>query len=574
MRDDEQTVDQEATTQWELPGFRDLLASAGPRLGGPDALPIVQCGTGSRLARTVPMPQALCSRFSLEPLLLDVSIIQPRFHADAAQGPLAVSHVVCDFDDELGRVAESYNEALLFLAEGSEDAGSDPIVAHPDLYGRSYVQATVPAGEHAGVDAPAGAVGRSYSSFSWRYKPGQADNRIQDQVDLLAARFRSNLSLFGVSSQQRSVYEHAHILVVPFVRPEVEPILSGPRSARHGPEPSGGVFLIVRSEERAPDYATFAGLLQRELLYAALSDSYGEATLQRQRLGLYEGLGHALKAMVQVTAWWIHREKLAELVPKSRAKHRLALEQATNGFNLFAPVQGMGELIRLVALLQRGQKPDFEKISQWVARSEFEAWQNGDEKVIVAPFVETIKKISVSICRAYGWPRVTITSLVAGEKRAFCWDHPEDSKAATLENAAERIDFDPRTLRIPPLRADTGAIFAFLPSVVEPMRNALEYLLKTKHEFGKPHALRVHVESVLPDHLTLCIGNAVPSNRLPPPKMPDGLRVTQRLVEEIGLTEFGGPELRATAEGYHIYWIKVLVRPYQLCCRILSGLKA
>jgi hypothetical protein len=292
--------------------------------------------------------------------------------------------------------------------------------------------------------------------------------------------------------------------------------------------------------------------------------------IQRQRLHLYEGLGHSLKAMVHVTGWRTHGKNLSRLIAKSEGEQRLMLQQANNGFNLFATVQALGELVRLVALLQRGRKEDFEKISNWVDIDELKSWQTGDEERIVSPFVETIKQISTSICRSYGWPRVTVTSLIYGKEEVFAWINP-DSMNQFEEMAEADISFDINELKIPPLKAGSDAIFAFIPAIIEPIRNALEYLLRNHHKFSEPHALQIRISSELPDFISVEIGNAVDSHNIPPEGLPSGLDVTQGLVESVGLTKYIKSSHSDLDNDCKLYWITIHVTPQKLCQQIIEG---
>ena len=243
--------------KWSLPTFRELVEMAGSDLlrnaenGGPS----IKQGTRSDgNVGLLEAPAAICTQYGFDVLLVDLSIIRSRDFAQVLDSPVAASHVLCLFDDENNSVIRSYNDALLFLAKGTQPAGNDPIIAHPQLYGKSCVAVMIEDTRLLDTGRKHLLPCRSATSFQWLYKKGKARSEITVQAKRLASKFLDGLNENSVPFEIREKYNNSVLLIIPFMRPDVDPTISGSqrnvvKSGDHSrvPDPSGGLFLIVKA---------------------------------------------------------------------------------------------------------------------------------------------------------------------------------------------------------------------------------------------------------------------------------------------------------------------------------------
>lgn len=287
------------------------------------------------------------------------------------------------------------------------------------------------------------------------------------------------------------------------------------------------------------------------------------AAAKAERTDVYESIGHTLKTAVQVTGWRGWHRRLRELAQEATdARTVNQLNGAANALALFGLAEGLGGLVRLVGILDDDEKlRGLQNRDRWVQEAEVEEWLSGKAENVVWKYFATLRQLSRVVCLGVGWPHVHIRLHQASGD--FVEHHWEYDPVAEPHEA-----LDVSSLAMPPLREGTDGVFAVLPSLMEPLRNAATALDRDRPR-GLP-ALRIEVMGNLPRSVEVLVGNVLAAGQEPPMGLPPGLRTTAALLKLAGVASFREPMVEETPTGERIFWIGVEIHPVDLALRILG----
>jgi hypothetical protein len=303
-----------------------------------------------------------------------------------------------------------------------------------------------------------------------------------------------------------------------------------------------------------------------------------------ERVTVYEAIGHTLKSAVSITSWATRKRemlKIVEALPnagvspeqevvllsaikrdKNARPRTLAqvFRQTANAFANFAFAESLGGLVRLISALESGR---WSKMSGWVDEDALQRWESC-EASIVHQYADVVYSLAQVACRASGWPSFQVEVFV--------------SPAATLPvtkfwNSGMPIDEQvaPGKLSMPPFSRESDAAFALLPSILEPISNAVKASTKDRNR-DTTVPVRIRIIGELPSRIRIEIGN--PHSERFEGDLPSGLKDTAILIEKVGIARF---EPRVESElicaGRYVVWVRLDLVPQELARRIIAHVK-
>jgi hypothetical protein len=269
------------------------------------------------------------------------------------------------------------------------------------------------------------------------------------------------------------------------------------------------------------------------------------------RVHALEGIGHAMKWATQLTMWESISEKLRDAVDDpslDAAGTRLLLRRAANSLELVALAQGLGNLVRVVAALNRGL---LEKLSGWYDPRGHQEWEDGRAARITAAYAELAFAVGRTVCRGTGWPTLECEVIGEdGESEVRSWGAGESDET----DGALR----PNALRVPPFRMGCDAVYVMIAALGEPMKNATHAMKDERVDPAEPLRIRMR-PSLSEDQILVEIGNVTSSDRT---ELPPGVRDTEALVRDTSIVTYGDP-YRDDEDG-RVFWVPVRVHPMKL----------
>ncbi len=303
-----------------------------------------------------------------------------------------------------------------------------------------------------------------------------------------------------------------------------------------------------------------------------------------ERVTVYEAIGHTLKSAVSITSWATRKRemlKIVEALPNAgvspeqesvllsainrdrNARPRTlaqVLRQTANAFANFAFAESLGGLVRLISALESGR---WSKMSGWVDEDALQRWESG-EASIVWQYADVVYSLAQVACRASGWPSFQVEVFVSPAATA---------PVTKFWNSGMPIDEQvaPGRLFMPPFSRESDAAFALLPSILEPISNAVKASTKDRNR-DTTEPIRIRIFGELPSRIRIEIGN--PHSERFEGDFPSGLKDTAILIEKVGIARF---ESRVESEpiraGRHVVWVKLDLVPQELARRIIAHAK-
>lgn len=319
----------------------------------------------------------------------------------------------------------------------------------------------------------------------------------------------------------------------------------------------------------------------REVVRDKLQDTAREVQdlLRRQQevqQGADEGIGHALKNIVELTSWPHALSNTRSLIRNYRRliakdRHSEILERlqiVSRSLGLFSLVAGLGHFARLTGAIGRR---DYGKFVQWHDADELRRWRSGqaeDVRYVCDALVGTVCQIVAPLCWSLSG---------GGEPHPFevhC-EHAEQ-KFVHSDGAGElgRIQFDKRELHVPPFKKGSDAAYSFVFALTEPLVNALRALEELRKDHGlsaSERVLRVRIEPRLPEEVTFAVINTS-AQRVQ--KNLSGFRTTRRMLHRVGIAELSNPTSDELRPGAYQVTAEVHFRPYDLATKIAQRLEA
>lgn len=269
------------------------------------------------------------------------------------------------------------------------------------------------------------------------------------------------------------------------------------------------------------------------------------------RVRALEGIGHAMKWATQLTMWESISEKLRDAVDDQtlEAAHAQSLlRRAASSLELVALAQGLGNLVRVVAALNRGL---LEKLSEWYDPRGHREWEEGRAEPITAAYAELAFNVGRTVCRGTGWPTLRCEVIGEGGEIEVKW-----WGAAGSDESDGALH--PSRLRVPPFRRGCDAVYVMIAALGEPMKNATHAMKDERVDPEEPLRIRMR-PSLSEDEILIEIGNVTSSGRT---ELPPGVRDTEALVRDTSIVTYGDPY--RDADDGDVFWVPVHVRPMKL----------
>jgi hypothetical protein len=291
------------------------------------------------------------------------------------------------------------------------------------------------------------------------------------------------------------------------------------------------------------------------------------------RHGADEGIGHALKNIVDLTNWTEALSLLRSLIRNyDQLVARKGLEElftrlnvASRSLGLFSLVAGLGHFARLAGAIGRG---DYAKFVAWHDSEEFRRWSSGtdeDSRYVCDAFANTVYRIVGSLC----------ASMSVGKERPYLFEvgceyerSLADVTILTPIYENSRGQFDKHDLHVPPFKKGCDAAYSFIFALTEPLVNALRALdaLGTNPDLSvSERTLKVRISPSLPEEVIFSVINTS-SVRIP--KTLSGFETTRRMLRRVGIAEINNPRVQEMRAGVYEVICEVRFKPYYLANKI------
>jgi hypothetical protein len=311
--------------------------------------------------------------------------------------------------------------------------------------------------------------------------------------------------------------------------------------------------------------------VDREAVRNKLQDTAREVRDEMEaQQGADEGIGHALKNIVELTSW---PQALSQIRSLDRNYHRLIerndhqevlarLRFASRSLGLFSLVAGLGHFARLSGAIGRG---DFGKFGQWHDENELSRWNSNkieDVRSICDAFVDTVCRIVAPLCASLS---------TDGEPHLFeirCAHAQQNIVNGGTVEEHDRLRFDKRLLHVPPFKKGSDAAYSFVFALTEPLINALRALEELRqHSILSPseRVLRIRIEPRLPDEVVFSVINSTAATIQ---KTLSGFRTTRRMLRRVGIAELSNPKVQELRPGAYDVIAEVHFKPYELAKKI------
>jgi hypothetical protein len=320
--------------------------------------------------------------------------------------------------------------------------------------------------------------------------------------------------------------------------------------------------------------------IRREAVQTMLQNAAREMELKIQReqesqQGADEGIGHALKNIVDLTNWtkaWPLLRSLIRnydrLVVQDGTKEIIRrLRVASQSFGVFSLVAGLGHSARLAGAVSRG---DYAKFADWHDAEELRRWTSGeidDLRYIYKAYLTTVYRIVAPVYSSLSLDGKAETFEVA------CND-PDCGRTFirwTGDEQDEAILFDKLSLHVPPFRKGSDAAYSFIFALTEPLVNAIRALneLKKNSDFSdEDRVLRIQISAHLPDEVVFSITNVT---RRTVQGTLSGFERTRRMLRRLAIAEIDDLRFRELRPGAYEAISEVRFKPYDLAARIAKG---
>ncbi len=482
---------------------------------------------------------------------------------------MAASHILVAWDDPRGSILQAWTVALMAVV-ANEQTSFTPFTARQSLYDNPAIYIPGATGRpmsHDDEDTVAALRHYSTSSFSWSYTVDPATTAVCSLAEYFVQSFLDQLKSSPLDPQLKAVWSDFGLLIIPFYRHDTDPVLSDPPSQTRAPQslqPAGAVLLAIQSKrgplaDRPDLHDSLEGLrleLQAALRKVALDEAYSYSRIIVDRVAQGNKLGHLLKTIVSMTGWEQSYDELRELMKKANGEDRYVLRNAVRSLSLFVVAQGMGELLRLLGLLERGEAEDNQKLKDdWIDVNLLNAWCQGDNARVGPLFEELIVAVARALCQGQNWPKMEI---YRGEEQ-----HPFLVWNITNDLTVEALNL--RQLRCPPFKKDSPAVTILVSALAEPIRNALIYL--AQHPELESTPLKLRLTCHLPD-IRVQIGNRIaPGYR---PGLSQGIRITQAVLSQVHFATFEDPIVVSEPDSTDTYWLPIRLHPDRLAAHIMG----
>jgi hypothetical protein len=316
--------------------------------------------------------------------------------------------------------------------------------------------------------------------------------------------------------------------------------------------------------------------IRRDVVRDKLQDTAREVQyefMQNARHGADEGIGHALKNIVDLTNW---TEALALLRSLIRNYDRLVarnqqqeimtrLHVASRSLGLFSLVAGLGHFARLAGAISQG---DYGKFAQWHDAEELRRWNSSDQRdlrYVCDAFSDTVYRVVASLC----------SSLSVGRDQPYLFEvkcvGASPDRSVMISNQDEEVNrsqFDKLALHVPPFKKGSDAAYSFVFALTEPLVNALRALeaqRKTSELSASERTLRIHISAHLPDEVVFSVIN---TSSVRVQKTLSGFETTRRMLHRVGIAEIENPWTREIRPGVFEVVSDVHFRPRDLANKI------
>ena len=314
-------------------------------------------------------------------------------------------------------------------------------------------------------------------------------------------------------------------------------------------------YLFDANEE---EIKRFADQLGERLEEIVREQNLRRITHEQAQYTVYEDIGHILNATLSLAGLNDVRKTLRTDL-RALVEELPSLRKISNSLTLLTIMEGTVGLLRLIGILHRG---DYSKLEEWFDEASLALWESRDEKTekkVFQLYQEAIVHLARAMGSAFGRPWFAVT--VEGQTTFY----------------DEACHLDPGKLTFLPLSKSrrSEAIYALLPALVEPLRNALLFLEdredyiparepirltikdnRRKPAMGTPHIL-VEVANLYPSDL--------PSNMVVAGRDPAGVRATRRFMDLTGMAH-----IRRTSYKDEYRTLAILLHPQKLREKILK----
>jgi hypothetical protein len=322
------------------------------------------------------------------------------------------------------------------------------------------------------------------------------------------------------------------------------------------------------------EFRTIGQEVVREKLQDTAREVHDELQKETQH-GADEGIGHALKNIVELTNWQQALPQIRSvirnydrLIAKGRHPEILAkLQTARRSLESFSLVAGLGHFSRLTGPIGRD---DYGKFVQWHDAATLQRWNSKeleDLRYVCDAFVSTVCHIVAPLC----------SSMSAGlEPHLFqvrCVYARQSIVSSSDYEESESRQFDRHALHVPPFKKGSDAAYSFVFALTEPLVNALRVLEQLRGNPNFSHAervLRIDIKPQLPDQVVFSIVNA---SAVTVQKTLSGFTTTRRMLQRVGIADLTTPKAREIRSGVYEVVTEVQFRPYDLAKKIAQEIE-
>ena len=272
----------------------------------------------------------------------------------------------------------------------------------------------------------------------------------------------------------------------------------------------------------------FADELGERLEQIVREQNLRRITHEHAQYTVYEDIGHILNATLSLAGLNDVRKTLRTDL-RALVEERPSLKKISNSLTLLTIMEGTVGLLRLIGILHRG---DYSKLEEWFDDASLELWESRDEETerkVFRLYQEAIVHLARAMGSAFGRPWFEVT--VEGHTTRY--DEP--------------CHLDPGKLTFLPLSKSrrSEAIYALLPALVEPLRNALLFLEDREDYIPDEEPIRLTIKdnrqkpAVGTPHIFVEVANLWPSDQSSNPVVagrdPAGVKATRRFMELTGM---------------------------------------
>jgi hypothetical protein len=532
---------------WSLPSFGELWDHIDSFPSGVEDLNICSPSESS----LIKSPDVICQNFQIVPILVELCVLKPKYVMQNGEAAMAASLIVVTHDDDNGTILKLWAKSIFDLVGRGAESPWAPLPAYSSMYS-SIRQIYLPDIRIPDIrikERRTGVGTRRYrmkkeSYFGWKYRLPQkreSGEAVENRVNRFVQHFLEMLCKNNV----HWLPEPFFLLILPFMRTDTDPYIfdTGDTTIKsRGLRPAGMLFLVGHDKDWWADATAtrakivpLSDVLRSYLHDSALKESPGILELMKQRheqrLETENDLGHILKTMVQLTGWKVSLGKLGHvlsfvtydkfIVEPVRKDIVEPVRFAARSLSTFGIAEGLGQMLRVRGIMKRDEQP--QKLVDWVDKKLLEAWRSNENDRIRAMFEKSITGILKVVCGSITSEKVQVRFEVERDSGFhMVWTN------TTKEGAQDVLPII-SYLPCPPFTRDAAATCMLACALMEPLKNASEYLSKEDNR-TLPREIVVQLSVELPK-VIMRVGNCVTPGYII--KQPSGLQLTSHVLKDL-----------------------------------------